>query len=79
MIHSWHSWRLLFRDPYILLTLGCIFILVGAASMSTRVAPGGRRTPPVYEDKEPKKFWWSVATWFLGGIILIGIFIYRFY
>jgi len=26
----------------------------------------------VYRSEEPKKFWWSVATYYLGGIFFIG-------
>jgi hypothetical protein len=82
MIHSWQDWNLFwdvpFRDPNIFLTLGCFLILVGAVSMSIGAAPIPR-SRWVYEDKEPKTFWMTVAFWFLTGVGSIGCFIYKFY
>jgi hypothetical protein len=31
----------------------------------------------VHHAKQPKTFWWVVATWFFSGILLIGDFLYR--
>jgi hypothetical protein len=33
----------------------------------------------VYLDKEPKRFWWGVAEYFLCGLVLIGYYFWRFY
>jgi len=31
----------------------------------------------VYRTEEPKRFWWSVATWYLIGLFFIGLFLYK--
>jgi len=33
----------------------------------------------VYRAEEPTQFWWVVAIYYLGGILLVGIFLYRVY
>jgi hypothetical protein len=31
----------------------------------------------VYRAEEPNRFWWNVATYYLGGVFFIGLFLYK--
>jgi energy-coupling factor transporter transmembrane protein EcfT len=31
----------------------------------------------VYRAEEPKRFWWDVALFYLGGIFFIGLYLYN--
>jgi hypothetical protein len=31
----------------------------------------------VSRSEEPKRFWWSVALYFLGGLFFIGLYLYQ--
>lgn len=61
--------------PYVLLILG--FLLIFAAAFFAYTGKASLRFHDwVYRAKEPKWFWWQVALYFLGGVGLIGYFLY---
>jgi hypothetical protein len=31
----------------------------------------------VYRTKEPKRFWWDVVLYFLGGLFFIGLYLHQ--
>jgi hypothetical protein len=31
----------------------------------------------IYRDDEPKQFWWAVASYYLGGLFFIGLYLYK--
>lgn len=61
--------------PYVLLIIGLL-----AISAAVLFACTGRASTRfhgwIYRAKEPKWFWWNVAMYFLGGVGLIGYFLY---
>ena len=69
------GWNTPIRSPFLFLFLGYIFF-----SMAVIWTDIGRVWVRfhgwVYRAKEPKWFWWEVATWYLGGIVFIGISLY---
>ena len=60
--------------PYGLLISGVFFLLLAGAATLTgeALARGG----VVYRTEEPKEFWWVIAIECLGGVGLIGYFLY---
>jgi len=49
-----------------------LFVMAGVFALS-----GGTFEPHsgiVYRAKEPKRFWWNVVAYFLGGLLFIGVY-----
>ena len=68
----------LLRPPYIFLILGVISF--SGAVVSTYTGKSwGRFGGFVYRAKEPKQFWWLVATYYLIGAWFIGYFLCKVY
>lgn len=63
----------LLRPPYIYLFIG-VFLL-SMAAFSTLSGKISARFSWVYRAKEPVVFWLVVATYCLGGVLFIGIFL----
>ena len=63
--------------PYGLLIFG-LFSLV-LAVVATCIGEALGRFGLVYRDERPKQFWLLVETQYLGGLILIGFFLYKVY
>ncbi len=64
----------LITEPYRLLLLGFLFLIVAGISMCTgKTLTRGQGL--VSRAEEPKTFWWIVAVWFLAGILFIGGFL----
>ena len=62
--------------PSIGLLIGGVFLFfLGAVSMFTGKASA--RFSWVYRAEEPTQFWWVVAMYYLGGLFLIGYFLYQ--
>jgi hypothetical protein len=73
----WHFLHLLLTPPDIYLIVGAIFF--STAVLWTCIGRVWIRLNGwVYRDKEPGWFWGGVATWYLCGIGLVGIFFYQF-
>jgi hypothetical protein len=34
-------------------------------------------SPAVYRAQEPILFWWTVGIYYLGGLIFLGVYLYR--
>jgi hypothetical protein len=64
--------------PYGLLIFGVVLLCLGVGGTCTGEA-WGRFGVVVYRDEEPKQFWLLVATQYLGGLFLIGLFLYKGY
>ncbi len=64
--------------PYGLLIFGVFLLFIGVAATCTGEALA-RFGQVVYRDEEPKQFWLLVATECLGGLGLIGYFLYKVY
>ena len=65
--------QLLFTQPYIYLTAGVSLLFLGV--FSTYTGKASSRFRWIYRAKEPSEFWWAVAIYYLGGVLLIGIFL----
>jgi hypothetical protein len=66
------------NPPYgLLLFGGFLFLLAVVATCSGEA--WARYGLVVYRDEKPKKFWWLVASYYLGGLGLIGYFLYQVY
>jgi hypothetical protein len=66
----------LITEPYRLLLLGFLFLIVAGISMCTgKTLTRGQGL--VSRTEEPKTFWCIVAVWFLAGILFIGGFLYQ--
>jgi len=64
----------LLRPPYIYLIVGVV--LFSAAVVWTCIGKARSRFHGwVYRAQEPVVFWLVVATYYLGGVLLIGIFL----
>jgi hypothetical protein len=61
-------------DRRLLLLLGIILLLMVVASTLTGETLEGRHGF-VDRSEEPKRFWWNVAFYFLGGLFFIGLYI----
>jgi hypothetical protein len=66
------------RTPYGLLVFGLFLLFLGVAGTLTGEA-WGRFGRVVYRAKEPGKFWRLVAALYLGGVCLIGYYLYKVY
>jgi hypothetical protein len=66
------------RPPYGLLIFG-VFSLVLAVNGTCTGEAWGYYGQVVYRDRTPKQFWWLVAGQYLGGLGLIGYFLYKVY
>ena len=66
------------RPPYGLLIFG-VFLLFLAVNGTCTGEAWGRIGQVVYRDEKPKEFWWLVASQYLGGLGLIGYFLYKVY
>ena len=65
----------LFSDPpYILLILGFASIFGAVVSTCTGKTLA-RFRGLVYRAKDPSEFWWVVTIYFLGGVLLIALFL----
>jgi len=66
----------LLKPPYGFFTFGMFLIFLGLVQtyMGKSWVRGGGW---VYRAKEPKRYWSNVATCYLGGVFLIGIFLYE--
>jgi hypothetical protein len=67
---------LLLAPPNVFLTVGVIFIS-GAAVFAYTGKVWVRFSGWVYREKQPRVFWGEVAAYFLGGVFLVGYFLYR--
>jgi hypothetical protein len=68
---DWHS---LLRPPYIFLMVGCF--LFAAALVWTCIGKARTRFQGwVYCAEEPVVFWLVVVTYYLGGVLFIGLFL----
>jgi hypothetical protein len=68
---DWHSQL----PPYSLLILGAISFSAAVVWTCTGKA-WVRFHGWVYRAKEPNRFWWEVAMYYLGGVFFIGYFLY---
>jgi hypothetical protein len=64
--------------PYGWLIFGAFLFLLGVVGTCTGEA-WARYGVVVYRDEKPKQFWWLVASYYLGGLGLIGYFLYKVY
>jgi hypothetical protein len=58
-----------------LLIGGAFLLLLGLVSTFTGKASS--RFSWVYRAESPKTFWWIVAVYYLGGIFLVGRFLFQ--
>jgi hypothetical protein len=71
-------------DFYLLLKAPNIYLLIGGilfslAVFSTFTGKISARFCWVYRTKEPIVFWLVLASYYLGGVSLIGFFLYKAY
>jgi hypothetical protein len=66
----------LLRPPYTLFVAG-MFILFLAVLYTYTGKAWIRFHGWVYRAKEPKRYWLEVAAYYVGGVFLIGIFLYE--
>jgi hypothetical protein len=72
------DWHLLLRPPYIFLVVAVISF--SAAVVSTYTGKTcGRFSGCVYRAEKPVQFWLAVAMYHLGGVLFIGLFLYKVY
>jgi len=64
------------KGPYIVFTFGAALLFAGLVWTYTGKA-WDRYRGWVYRAGEPKRFWWTVAMYYLVGIGLIGFFLYK--
>jgi hypothetical protein len=67
-------------DRRFLLLIGIVLVLIGAGSILTGEAfQTGRYIGHRFVDRseEPKRFWWIVVIYLLGGLVFIGLYIAR--
>jgi hypothetical protein len=62
--------------PYRLLLLGFLCFIVAEISIWKGKALT-RGHGLVSRAEDPKSFWWIVAMWYVGGVVLIGDFFYK--
>ena len=67
-----------FGRPYGLLIFGGVLLILAVNGTCTGEA-WERFGQAVYRDEEPNQFWLLVATEYLGGLFLIGYFLYKIY
>jgi uncharacterized membrane protein YidH (DUF202 family) len=66
----------LLRPPYTLLTFGAFLILL--AVVYTCIGKAWVRFHRwVYRNEEPRRYWMEVLTYYLVGIVLLGVFLYK--
>jgi hypothetical protein len=58
---------LLFSAPFL------VYAVISTYTGKTLTRFGNR----VYRAEEPSEFWWNVALYYLGGILFIGVFLYK--
>jgi len=68
-------WNTPIRSPYLFLILGGISLSAAVVWTCTGKA-WVRFCGWVYRAEEPKRFWSEVATYYVGGIVFLGIFLY---
>jgi hypothetical protein len=70
-----HELFWILKPPYMLFDFGVFLIFLGTVffSMGKAYERGGGW---VYRDKEPKRFWWAIALYYLGGFLCLGFFFY---
>jgi hypothetical protein len=64
----------LFDQQHSLLLIGIVLLTM----MAVFALSGGIFEPHagiVYRAKEPRRFWWNVVGYFLGGIFFIGVYL----
>ena len=66
------------EKPYGLLWFGIFFLFLAVGGTLTGEA-WARFGRVVCRAKEPKEFWWLIAMQYLGGVGLIGYFLYKVY
>jgi hypothetical protein len=54
--------------------IGLLFLAVGGALTGQTLARYGQI---INRSENPKNFWWTVALYFLGGVSLIGYYLYK--
>jgi hypothetical protein len=63
------------KPPYTLLDFG-IFLLFLAVLYTYLGKVGLRGGGWIYRAEEPRRYWWAVAAHYLGGVGVIGYFLY---
>ncbi len=66
------------RPSYGLLIFGGFLLLLAVNGTCTGEA-WGHFDQRVRRDEEPKQFWWLVTSQYLGGLGLIGYFLFKVY
>lgn len=66
----------LLKPPYTLFDFG-MFLLFLAVLYTYLGKVGLRGGGWIYRAKEPRRYWWAVAAYYLGGVFLIGFFLYE--
>ena len=66
------KWDTFVNDRFIYFILGVIFFAAGVISTCARKIFGGFGGW-AYRDKNPSKFWWTVAVLYAGSALCIGI------
>jgi len=69
------DWKLFLEPPYTLAWVGMVFLFLGLLYMDMGKARL-RYGAWVYRDKDPKAFWWNVASLDVCGL---GLIVYFFY
>jgi hypothetical protein len=65
----------LLKPTHMYVVLGIIFFSAAVASTCAGKTYG-QYGGWAYRIKEPAKFWWAVAAYYLGGILFFGMFLY---
>lgn len=66
------------KPPYAFFTAGMVFLFV--AVLYTYIGKAWNRYNAwIYRAKEPKRYWSEVGSYYIVGIVLIGVFLFEVY
>jgi hypothetical protein len=67
-----------FDRRYFLLIGIALLLLVVASTLTGETLNVDRYRPGIVDRSvEPKRFWWNVVVYFLGGLFFIGLYLYE--
>jgi hypothetical protein len=67
-----------FDRRYFLLIGIVLLLLVVASTLTGETFKADRYRPGIVDRSvEPKRFWWNVVIYFLGGLFFIGLYLYE--
>jgi hypothetical protein len=63
------------RRYFLLIGIG-LLLLVAASALTRETFEASRYRPGIVNrSEEPKRFWWSLVIYFIGGIFFVGLYL----